>query len=114
MIEKKFDIKNSNKIKNFNQNIKVDSDKSLSIRSLLFSAISENISEIDNLLVSEDVKTTLRCLKSLGVVFEKGARYYIYGKGLGSFTASKNAKLDFGNSGTLARLMIGILYRLPT
>ena len=114
MIEKKFDIRNSNKIKNFNQKIEVDSDKSLSIRSLLFSAISENISEIDNLLVSEDVKTTLRCLKSLGVVFKKkGARYYIYGKGLGSFTASKNAKLDFGNSGTLARLMIGILSSTP-
>ena len=75
---KKFDIRNSNKIKNFNQKIEVDSDKSLSIRSLLFSAISENISEIDNLLVSEDVKTTLRCLKSLGVVFKKKGARYLY------------------------------------
>ena len=41
MIEKKFDIRNSNKIKNFNQKIEVDSDKSLSIRSLLFSAIAK-------------------------------------------------------------------------
>ena len=39
--------------------------------------------------------------------------YKIYGKGLGSFFARKNTQLNFGNSGTLARLMIGILSTTP-
>ena len=39
----------------------------------------------------------------------KPGNYHIYGKGLGSLTAKKNTKLNFGNSGTLARLLIGII-----
>ena len=39
----------------------------------------------------------------------KSKNYIIYGNGLGSLQASKNLKLNFGNSGTLARLLIGIL-----
>ena len=38
---------------------------------------------------------------------------YVYGKGLGSLFAKKNLQLDFGNSGTLARLIIGILSSTP-
>ena len=37
----------------------------------------------------------------------------IYGKGLGSLTAKKNNEINFGNSGTLARLLIGILTTTP-
>ena len=39
----------------------------------------------------------------------KNGKYKIYGNGLGSFFAKKNSLIDFGNSGTLARLLIGIL-----
>ena len=39
--------------------------------------------------------------------------YIIYGKGLGSLSAKKNTVLDCGNSGTCARLLIGILSTTP-
>ena len=53
MSKKKFNIIIKNKINNFNKTIKVDSDKSISIRSLLISAISQNISKIKNILESK-------------------------------------------------------------
>ena len=99
------------KISPFSERIKVDSDKSLSIRSFLIGAISQNKSYVKNVLESEDVISTIKCLKKLKVKIRKikSKNYIIYGNGLGSLQASKNLKLNFGNSGTLARLLIGIL-----
>ena len=115
MKAKTFSIKIKNKIKPFNKIIKVDSDKSISIRSFLIGAISQDISIANNILESEDVLSTINCLKKLGVkiVRVKPKSYLIYGKGLGSLFAKKNFKLNFGNSGTLARLLIGILSTTP-
>ena len=115
MLLKRFNLINKERIKPFNKVIKVDSDKSLSIRSLLFGSISQDISKIKNILESEDVFSTINCLKKLGVKInrEKSGFYNVYGKGLGSLFAKKNAQLDFGNSGTLARLLIGILTSTP-
>ena len=59
------------KIKEFNKSIKVDSDKSISIRSFLLSSISNNISEVKNALESEDVQSCINCLKKLGVKIKK-------------------------------------------
>ena len=115
MQSKSFSLKISKKINHFNKTIKVDSDKSLSIRSFLIGAISQNISTASNILESEDVKSTILSLRQLGVKIEriKPKSYKIYGKGLGSLFAKKNLKLNFGNSGTLARLLIGILSTTP-
>ena len=53
-------------------------------------------------------------LKKLGVKIKKKSKsYFIHGKGLGSLFAKKNLNLNFGNSGTLARLLIGILSTTP-
>ena len=114
MYQKSFAIVSRNKINDFKKKIYVDSDKSISIRAFLFSAISENISIIKNPLLSEDVISTIKCLKKLGVKIsrEKG-KFLVYGKGIGSLRAKKNLTLDFGNSGTLARLLIGILTSNP-
>ena len=115
MHSKSFSLKLKNKINPFNKSIKVDSDKSLSIRSFLIGSISQNISFAKNILESEDIFSTISCLKKLGVQIkkEKPQFYKIYGKGLGSLFAKKNSTLDFGNSGTLARLLIGILSTTP-
>ncbi len=112
---KSFNLYNKELIKPFKKVIKVDSDKSLSIRSFLIGAISQDISKIKNVLESEDVFSTINCLKKLGVKIkrEKPGIYSVYGKGLGSFFAKKNSQLNFGNSGTLARLLIGILSSNP-
>ena len=112
---KSFNLKLNSGISPFKKTIKVDSDKSISIRSFLIGAISQNISFVKNVLESEDVKSTINCLQKLGIKIkkQKTGSYYIFGKGLGSFYAKKNTSLNFGNSGTLARLMIGILATTP-
>ena len=110
MPSRSFRVITNKKILSFNKAIKVDSDKSISIRSLLFGAISEDISTISNILESEDVASTINCLKKLGVkILKKKNLYFVYGKGLGSLKGKKNSSLNFGNSGTLARLLIGLL-----
>ena len=112
---KKFNLIINKKISNFKKEIKVDSDKSISIRSFLIGAIGHNISYVNNVLESEDVLSAINCLKKLGVKIKKknSRNYLVYGKGLGSLFIKKNSQLNFGNSGTLARLLIGILATTP-
>ena len=52
MVFKKFNLSLNHKINNFNKIIDVDSDKSISIRSFLIGAISQNISQVKNVLES--------------------------------------------------------------
>ncbi len=115
MAYKSFSIKTIHKIQPFKKAIKVDSDKSLSIRCFLLGSICQNISKVENVLESEDVFSTIECLKKLGVKITKvkPRKYLIFGKGLGSLFGGKNLRLNFGNSGTLARLLIGILSTTP-
>ena len=115
MAKKSFKLILNSKITAFKKTITVDSDKSISIRSFLIGAISQNISIASNILESDDVLSTIQCLRTLGVKIKRirPKKYYIHGKGLGSFRLKKNKKLNFGNSGTLARLLIGILSTTP-
>ncbi len=115
MPSKSFNLNINKKILPFSKTINVDSDKSISIRSFLIGAISRNITSTTNVLESEDVLSTINCLKKLGVKIKKkkSKSYQIYGKGLGSLTTKNNTQLFFGNSGTLARLLIGILSTTP-
>jgi len=115
MQSKSFSLKLNHKIRSFNKSIEVDSDKSLSIRSFLIGSISQDISFAKNVLESDDVISTINCLKKLGVKIKrnKPGSYKIYGKGFGSLFAKKNLILNFGNSGTLARLLIGVLSTTP-
>ena len=111
MVLKKFNLIINKKITPFSKIIKVDADKSISIRSFLIGAISHNISIANNILESDDVISAMNCIKKLGITIkkQKAKKYLIFGKGLGSFKLKNNGKLNFGNSGTLARLLIGIL-----
>ena len=86
-----FNVILNKRISSFKAAIEVDSDKSISIRSFLIGAISHNISKVKNVLESEDVLSTIRCLRKLGVKIKKlkSKNYLIYGKGLGSFVAKK-------------------------
>ena len=91
MLNKSFSINTFSKTKPYNKTINVDSDKSISIRSFLIGAISHNISEIKNVLESEDIFSCVACLRKLGVKIQKvkAKHYLVYGKGLGSFYAKK-------------------------
>ena len=115
MLNKSFSLNVSSQIKNYNKTINVDSDKSISIRSFLIGAISHNISEIKNVLESDDVYSCIKSLKKLGVKIDKvkAKHYLVYGKGLGSLYAKKNTILNCGNSGTTARLLVGLLSTNP-
>jgi 3-phosphoshikimate 1-carboxyvinyltransferase len=115
MLNKSFSLHILRSIQPFQKTIQVDSDKSISIRSFLIGAISHDISEIKNVLVSEDVFSCIDCLKKLGVKIKKikSKHYLVYGKGLGSFAAKKNTFLNCGNSGTTARLLVGLLSTNP-
>ena len=100
----------SNKIKDgIVGNINIPSDKSISHRSIIIPSISMGVSEINNLLMSDDVLHTLNAFKTLGVKIERSDdKVIIYGKGLDSLTKPKN-NIYLGNSGTSARLLTGLL-----
>ena len=100
----------SSKIKNgINGNVKIPGDKSISHRSIIIPSISKGTSEISNLLWSEDVLNTLNAFKAMGVEIEEDKKkVLIIGKGLNSLIQSKH-KINLGNSGTSARLLIGLL-----
>ena len=100
----------SNSIKPFSKTIKIEGDKSLSIRWALVASQAKGKSQSSNLLKSEDVMSTLQCLKKLGVkIKHKNNSCEIIGKGLNSFDYKKNLTLNAGNSGTLGRLIMGLL-----
>ncbi len=115
MYNNSFTVKISNKIKPYKKSILVDSDKSISIRSFIIGAISLNVSKVKNVLESEDVFSCIDCLKNFGIkIIKTGTKkYLIFGKGLGSLKIKKNSSIDFGNSGTLARLLTGLLSTTP-
>ena len=115
MSTKSFTVCLKSKIKSYKKVITVDSDKSLSIRSFLIGSICQGISMASNVLESDDVKSTINACRILGVkiIKIKHGFFKIYGKGLGSLVAKKNLTINFGNSGTLARLLIGILSTNP-
>jgi 3-phosphoshikimate 1-carboxyvinyltransferase len=98
------------KIKVFNKTINVNGDKSLSIRWALLASQAIGKSRAYNLLRSLDVLSTLNCLKKLGVKVNLKKRYCeIEGRGLNGFKVKKNTILNAGNSGTLGRLILGLL-----
>ncbi len=107
MVTKNLSVSFKKKINKFNKSIEVDSDKSISQRCFIIGSICEGISIVDNILESEDILSTIRCLKKLNCKIERlqKGKYKIYGKGLGSYFCNQNTLLDFGNSGTATRLL---------
>ena len=102
------------KIKSFNKEIEVSGDKSLSIRWVLFSSLASGVSKARNLLMSEDVIAALETIKKLGIKVKLNNNICkIYGKGINGYKFKNNLKLDAKNSGTLGRLILGLLIKTP-
>ena len=101
----------NNQLKNFsNQTFSVSGDKSISIRWVLFSSLANGISKATNLLLSEDVLAALNAIKKLGVKYKIDKNTcYIFGKGINGYKYKKNLVIDAKNSGTLGRLLPGLL-----
>ena len=102
------------KIKSFNKNIQVSGDKSLSIRWVLLASQATGSSKAYNLLMSEDVLAAINCIKKLGIKVRMHKNYCeILGNGINGFKYKKNLTIDARNSGTLGRLILGLLIKSP-
>ena len=98
------------KIGSFKKTISVPGDKSLSIRWVLFASLAEGKSKAKNLLISEDILAAIKTIKKLGIrVILKKKECLIFGKGINGYKYKKNIKINAQNSGTLGRLILGLL-----
>ena len=103
-----------NKIKKFNKQIQVSGDKSLSIRWILLASQAIGRSKGYNLLMSEDVLAAINSIKKLGIKVRIHKNYCeIVGNGINGFKYKKNLTIDAKNSGTLGRLILGLLIKSP-
>jgi 3-phosphoshikimate 1-carboxyvinyltransferase len=94
--------------------VRVPGDKSISHRALILGALAVGETRVSGLLEGEDVLNTGRAVRALGAQVERvGERAWrIHGVGVAGF-AEPAAALDFGNSGTGARLMLGAVAGCP-
>lgn len=96
--------------------IRVPGDKSISQRALILAGLADGESRLRGLLPSEDPVSTARAMRRMGVAIpplpEDGAEVRVRGPGLHGLEAP-GAPLDLGNSGTGARLLMGVLAAQP-
>ncbi|WP_315813583.1 3-phosphoshikimate 1-carboxyvinyltransferase [Bradyrhizobium sp. SZCCHNR2028] len=94
--------------------IRVPGDKSISHRALILGALSVGETRISGLLEGEDVLNTAQSMRALGAKVERTGDFAwtVRGVGVGGF-AQPSAPLDFGNSGTGCRLVMGAVAGCP-
>ena len=93
--------------------IYIPGDKSISHRAVMFGSLAKGQTVIENFLDGEDCLHTIEIFRKLGVSIERsGLSVEINSEGFHSFQEPLSP-LYFGNSGTTARLMLGILAALP-
>ena len=90
--------------------LKVPGDKSISHRSLMIGGIAVGLTRIEGLLEGEDVLNTAEAMRALGAEISRGEDgvWQVHGVGLGGLSEPASV-LDLGNSGTGARLLIGLV-----
>lgn len=100
-------------IKGLQGEIHAPGDKSISHRAIMLGSLAEGTTVIDNFLDGEDCLRTIHIFQELGVnISRRGTDVTITSKGVRAFQ-EPTVPLYFGNSGTTARLMLGILVSLP-
>jgi 3-phosphoshikimate 1-carboxyvinyltransferase len=93
--------------------LRVPGDKSISHRYAILASLAEGQSELANYAPGADCRSTLACLRRLGVdVTVAGDTVSLIGRGLRSFRSPAEA-LDAGNSGTTIRMLMGVLAAQP-
>jgi len=97
-----------------NGKVRVPGDKSISHRALILGALSVGETRISGLLEGEDVLNTGKSMRALGARVERTGDFAwkVNGVGVGGFAQPQNA-LDFGNSGTGCRLVMGAVAGCP-
>lgn len=101
---------------NLSGRIAVPGDKSISHRALMFGGIAVGETVIDGLLEGEDVLSTAAAMEQMGAEVirpdQPGGAWRVYGRGVGGLSEPTDV-LDMGNSGTAARLLIGLVAAHP-
>jgi 3-phosphoshikimate 1-carboxyvinyltransferase len=93
---------------------RVPGDKSISHRALILGALAVGETRISGLLEGEDVLNTARAMQALGARVERTGAFAwsVRGVGVAAFAQPENP-LDFGNSGTGCRLVMGAVAGCP-
>ena len=104
----------SSKSSDLNGEITIPGDKSISHRCVILSSLAIGESKINGLLNSSDVNCTINAMKSFGASIDMSSNdeCTVNGIGIGSLKQPDNP-LDFGNSGTAVRLMLGLVSTYP-
>ena len=94
--------------------VRVPGDKSISHRALMLGALAVGRTEISGLLEGEDVLCTAAAMRAMGAGVERlgEGRWQVDGVGIGGLAEPADV-LDLGNSGTAARLLLGVLATHP-
>lgn len=93
--------------------LEVPGDKSISHRAVIIGSLANGITEVSHFLNGEDCLRTIDTFNAMGVAIEKsGTSLKIHGKGIKALS-KPSTDLYFGNSGTTARLLLGVLAGLP-
>ena len=94
--------------------VRVPGDKSISHRALILGALAVGETRISGLLEGEDVLNTAKAMRALGATVERAGDFAwkVHGVGVAGF-AEPQAPLDFGNSGTGCRLVMGAVAGCP-
>lgn len=97
--------------RNLRGNVQLPGDKSVSHRYAMLAGIAEGPSRLENYSTGADCASTLGCMRSLGVEWERkdGNHNVIEVKGRGLALAEPSSALDCGNSGSTMRMLSGIL-----
>lgn len=96
-------------IAGINGDVQLSGDKSLSHRAIILASIAAGQSKIYNLLESDDILSTIQTMQQLGAtIVKKSDHWSVTGVGNGCLLQSQ-APLYFGNSGTGARLIMGLV-----
>jgi 3-phosphoshikimate 1-carboxyvinyltransferase len=97
-----------------NGRVRVPGDKSISHRALILGALAVGTTRISGLLEGEDVLNTAKAMRAMGARVERTGpgTWQVDGVGVAGF-AAPDAPLDFGNSGTGCRLVMGVVAGCP-
>jgi 3-phosphoshikimate 1-carboxyvinyltransferase len=94
--------------RNVRGTVSLPGDKSISHRYAMLAGIAEGVSRIENYSTGADCASTLGCMRTLGVSWQKNENNVIEVQGSGLSLAAPGAALDCGNSGSTMRMLSGI------
>jgi len=93
--------------------VRIPGDKSISHRALILAAMAVGESRIEGLADGQDVQATIAALRAMGAeIVRQGSAWSVRGVGTGGLTQPRQA-FDLGNSGTSARLLMGLIASHP-